>query len=516
MKLVLTGVAGAAMLSSAATAETGDRPVDGALGMLNPASPLASEVQFFHDIILLPLITVISLFVLALLVWVMVRYNAKANPNPRKFSHNTVAEILWTGIPIVILLAISIPSFELLYKEDVIPDGKQTVLEADGANKDFVFKTDFAKSRLPRAAEHVQVFRGSPDGVAALQHGKDYKLAGLGTPEIKVSMTEAPAAGDRIVIRAGRSLVGRGDQRRIELAPSMTIKVTGLQWAWAYSYPDFGDFEFVANMLPEDQTTPDLYRFATDRHMVVPVGETIRIVTTARDVIHAWALPNFAVKIDAVPGRLNETWINAEREGVFYGQCSEICGIRHSAMPITVEVVSREKFEAWVDEQRVAGGMEPFFAKPQLAAASLAPPMPAASPVSAGAAEVKRCQDEIDSLFAGKTIEFATGGASINEASRPLLDSLTAAAKGCSGVAIDIAGHTDSTGSETKNVELSKARADAVRAYLAAAGVDQGRLAAAGFGSSRPIADNGSPSGRAQNRRIEFAVKALDAAQPAN
>ncbi|HBK90861.1 MAG TPA: hypothetical protein DDZ68_04225 [Parvularcula sp.] len=141
----------------------------------------------------------------------------------------------------------------------------------------------------------------------------------------------------------------------------MTLKVVGYQWGWSYSYPDFGDFEFASNMLPEEKTTPELYRFEVDNRVVVPVGETIRVVTTARDVIHSFALPNMAIKVDAVPGRLNETWFKADREGVFYGQCSEICGVRHSAMPIAVEVVSRPKFEAWVDSQRALAGMAPMF-----------------------------------------------------------------------------------------------------------------------------------------------------------
>ncbi|MBI1391868.1 MAG: cytochrome c oxidase subunit II [Alphaproteobacteria bacterium] len=145
------------------------------------------------------------------------------------------------------------------------------------------------------------------------------------------------------------------------MAPTLTLKVNGYQWGWSYAYPDFGDFEFVSNMLPEAQTTAALYRLAVDNEVVVPVGETVRVTTTARDVIHSWALPNFAIKIDAVPGRINETWFSADREGVFYGQCSEICGIKHSFMPIAVRVVSRTEFESWVDQQRELAGMDPMF-----------------------------------------------------------------------------------------------------------------------------------------------------------
>jgi cytochrome c oxidase subunit 2 len=142
----------------------------------------------------------------------------------------------------------------------------------------------------------------------------------------------------------------------------MTLKVTGRQWGWTYSYPDFGDFDFLSDMLPKEQTTPELYLLAVDNPVYIPVGETIRITTTASDVIHSFALPNFAVKIDAIPGRFNETWIKADKPGVYYGQCSEICGIRHAYMPIEVRAVSRPEFEAWVDAQRELNGMEPMFA----------------------------------------------------------------------------------------------------------------------------------------------------------
>jgi cytochrome c oxidase subunit 2 len=335
-------------------------PVDGGVGMVPAASKLAEEVHFFHNGILMPIITVISLFVLALLLIVVVRFNAKANPTPRRFSHNMTVEVIWTVVPIFILLGIALPSFELLFKEDVIPDGKQIVAEADGATNSFSFDNDFPASRMAAAPRHVQVFLGSASGVAGLVSGKDYTLDGLGTAKVSVNLKVTPAAGDKVLVRMGRSLVGH-QSREIALAPSMTLKAIGYQWGWTYSYPDFGDFEFSSNMVAEDKTTPELFRFEVDNRVVVPVGETIRVVTTARDVIHAWALPNMAIKIDAVPGRINETWFKAEREGVYYGQCSEICGVRHSAMPIAVEVVSRPAFEAWVNEQRVKADMEPMF-----------------------------------------------------------------------------------------------------------------------------------------------------------
>ncbi len=348
-------------LLGVAAAETGYRPVDGSVEMLKAGSKLAEEVHFFHNMILMPIITVISLIVLALLLWVMARYNSKSNPVPRKFSHNTLVEIVWTGVPIIILVAIALPSFDLLFKEDVIPDGKQVAADADGATNVFTFDNDFPASRMVAADRHVQVFLGDASGAVGLTPGKDYRLEGLGTPKVSVKLAKTPKAGERLVVRMGRSLVGAGSNREIALAPAMTLKAIGFQWGWTYSYPDFGDFEFTANMSPKEATTPELYRFETDNHVVVPVGETIRVVTTARDVIHAWALPNMAIKIDAVPGRINETWFKADKEGVYYGQCSEICGVRHSSMPITVEVLSRPAFEAWVNERRVEAGMEPMF-----------------------------------------------------------------------------------------------------------------------------------------------------------
>lgn len=385
MKRLIGGIAAFAALGTGAFAtgalaqNSWNGPNDGDVGMLPAASKLAEEVHFFHNGILMPIITIISLFVLALLLWVVFRYNAKSNPVARKFSHNTLIEIVWTGVPILILLVIAFFSFDLLYKEDVIPDGKQIVARGDGATTDFTVANDFPPSRTIAAPKHVQVFKGTAAGAEGLVHGRDYTLAGLGSPTVAVKFKSAPAAGETVVIRAGRSLVGAGAAKEIALAPAMTLKVIGYQWGWSYAYPDFGDFEFASNMLPKEKTTPELYRFEVDNRVVVPVGETIRVVTTARDVIHAFALPNMAIKIDAVPGRLNETWFKADREGVYYGQCSEICGVRHSAMPIAVEVVSRPAFEAWVDSQRALAGMEPMFATPA--------EQYAAAPVDAAAAQ---------------------------------------------------------------------------------------------------------------------------------
>ena len=353
------------MMGGAALAQNAE---NGRISMLPAKSPVAEEVHAFHNWILMPVMTGISLFVLGLLIWVIVRYNAKANPVARKFSHNTTVEVLWTGIPIIILLFIALFSFDLLYKEDQIPDGKQVIAEADGRETQFAFINDFTPRRKVSRAEHIDVYVAEGDSVRRLTRRADYAIEGMGQDEIIVALNDAPAAGSDVIIRGGRTRVGPSkflgifgeDRSEIATAPTVTLKVNGYQWGWTYSYPDFGDFEINSLMLPEDQTTPELYRLAVDNPIYVPAGETIRVVTTARDVIHSWALPNFAIKIDAVPGRINETWFSASEEGVYFGQCSEICGVKHSFMPIEVRAVSRREFMAWVDEQRELNGMEPM------------------------------------------------------------------------------------------------------------------------------------------------------------
>ncbi len=369
MKRLISVLAGLGVLAAAAAHAL---PRDGGIEMLPAASALAQEVHFFHNAILLPIITVISLFVLALLLLVMVRYNSRANPTPSKNSHNTLIEVIWTGVPIIILLIIALPSFELLYKEDVTPDGKQVVARGDGQTLDFVFPNDFPASRMVSRRDHLQVLIDTGAGREALKYKADYSVEGWGEPDLVVSLKQPAPAGSSVILRGGRSTQNLsscptakrfvdGCEKDVILAPTMTLKVNGYQWGWSYSYPDYGDFEFSSNMAAKDQTTPELYRFEVDNRVVVPVGETIRVTTTARDVIHSWALPNFAIKIDAVPGRINETWFRPESEGVYYGQCSEICGVKHSAMPIAVEVVSRPAFEAWVDSQRALAGLDPMF-----------------------------------------------------------------------------------------------------------------------------------------------------------
>lgn len=261
-------VAAASLTGPAQAAE----PVPGGLGLQPAASPIMREIAIFHDLVLLPIIVVISLFVLALLVWVVVRYNKKANPVPAKFTHNVPVEIAWTLIPVLILVGISAMSFPLLYREDQTPE-----------------KVD------------------------------------------------------------------------------MTVKVTGHQWYWSYEYVDHDGYAFDANMLPDAEAAaagkPRL--LATDNAMVVPVNATIRVQITASDVIHSWAMPAMGVKMDAVPGRLNEAWFRAEKTGTFYGQCSEICGIRHAFMPIELKVVTQAEFDAWIAAQQSADAGTVQFAQAQ-------------------------------------------------------------------------------------------------------------------------------------------------------
>ena len=345
------------------------RPSEGAIGMQPASTPLADEVHQFHNVVLLPVISVICLFVLGLLIWVILRYNKRANPVPKKFSHNTLVEVLWTAIPIMILLYIALFSFDLLYKEDVIPDGIKTTYVSDGTQTDYLFENDFQPSRMVTRDNHLEVYIRQ-DGELLELAGGDYELDGLGEPQIQVSLNNPAPAGTEIQIVGGRSRTGvepflglfGEDTARIATRPSVTIKATGYQWGWNYSYPDYGDFELDALNAPrESLDDPSLYRLAATNNVVVPEGETIRIITTARDVIHSWAMPAFALKIDAVPGRHNETWFRAPEAGMYYGQCSEICGKDHAFMPIALEVLPRDDYEAWIDEQRALAGMEPMF-----------------------------------------------------------------------------------------------------------------------------------------------------------
>jgi cytochrome c oxidase subunit 2 len=254
---ILIAFAAALALTGAETAYAGmGQPSEWQLGFQQSATPVMANITWFHDF-LLYVITAITIFVLALLVIVMVKFNAKSNPVPSKTTHHTLIEVAWTVVPVLILVVIAVPSFRLLFYQLNIP-------QAD-----------------------------------------------------------------------------------------VTIKATGKQWYWSYSYPDNGKFEFDSLMLQDkDRKAGQPRLLAVDNEMVVPVNKVIRVQTTATDVIHAFAVPSFGIKIDAIPGRLNETWFKAEREGVYYGQCSELCGKNHAFMPITVRVVSDREFAAWVEDAK--------------------------------------------------------------------------------------------------------------------------------------------------------------------
>jgi cytochrome c oxidase subunit II len=256
----------AAMLNATAWAA---QPVDWQIDMQPAATAHMQDIIDFHHLLVV-IITAISLFVLALLLWIMVRYNKRANPVPAKFSHNTAIEIVWTVVPIFILIFIGWFSVPLLYRGDVVP------------------KAD------------------------------------------------------------------------------MTIKVTGLpSWAWTYKYPDHGDIEFTSIILSDEEAKakgePRL--LGVTEQMVVPVGKVIRMQVTSDPggMIHAWTVPAFGVKIDAVPGKLNETWFKVEpgegKERVYYGQCSELCGVKHAYMPIAVKVVSQAEFDAWVAAKKAEAAL---------------------------------------------------------------------------------------------------------------------------------------------------------------
>lgn len=291
-RLATTGMAalGVAMFSATAWAEDlMGQPTPGGLGLQPAASSLKADAIFFHDNILLPIIVGISVFVLALLLWVMIRYNKRANPVPARWSHNTPIEIIWTVVPVLILVFISIFSFRLLY----------------------------AYHDMPK--------------------------------------------------------------------PDLTVKMTGNQWNWTYAYPDQGVEEYTSSMLDEAsaKAAGKPYQLAADEPLVVPVNRTVRLLITGADVIHAVGLPAFGLKTDAVPGRVNETWFKADRTGIFYGQCSELCGVDHAFMPIEIHVVTDAEFAAWVATK---GGSMTFLRDQAAAAAAKAAAEKAAADAAAAAA----------------------------------------------------------------------------------------------------------------------------------
>ncbi len=221
------------------------------INLQDAASPLAERIHNFHEMLLWIIIT-IAIFVLALLVWVIIRYNHKANPTPKQFSHNVMIEVLWTLIPIIILIVIAVPSFRVLY------------------------------------------YNASTEN------------------------------------------------------PEMTLKIVGHQWYWSYEYPDQGNIGFDSYMVAEDDLAADQKRLlSTDTQVILPVDTDIQLLISAGDVLHSWTVPAFGVKMDAVPGRWNEAWVRINEPGVYYGQCSELCGKDHAYMPIEIKAVSKADFKTW-------------------------------------------------------------------------------------------------------------------------------------------------------------------------
>ncbi len=271
----LLAAAAASLAAGAASAQDalGDLPVigkptDGEMGWQPAATSLARDIHWLDGMVL-AIITTIVLFVTALLIYCIVRYNERINKTPARFTHNSPVEVAWTIVPVLILVFIGAFSLPVLFNQQEIPDD-----------------------------------------------------------------------------------------------PDVVIKATGYQWYWGYEYPDH-EFAFDSFMLEPEQLeeygySPDEYRLATDTAIVVPVDSTVVIQVTGADVIHSWTIPAFGVKQDAVPGRLAELWFEPDTEGVFFGQCSELCGINHAFMPITVKVVSQEAYEQWLD-----GAIEQYAGKPR-------------------------------------------------------------------------------------------------------------------------------------------------------
>ena len=234
-----------------------NQPKDWQLGFQKSASETMNDIVWFHDYMLLPVITAITVFVLFLIAYACIRFRASKNKEASTTSHNTFIEVIWTLVPCLILIVLAVPSFKVLYSQDEIP------------------KAD------------------------------------------------------------------------------VTIKAIGYQWYWGYEYPD-ENIIFDSYMIEEKDLKEGQPRLlSVDNEVYVPVNKVVKVMITANDVLHAWALPSFGVKRDAVPGRINETWFKADRVGTFYGQCSELCGIKHAFMPITVNVVSQEEYNQWLEKAKV-------------------------------------------------------------------------------------------------------------------------------------------------------------------
>ena len=255
-RLIAFVVTGVAFIAAGGVAWAGlGQPSPWELGLQQSASPVMDDIVWFHNF-LLWLIAAIALFVLILLAIIVVRFNARANPVPSRTTHNTFIEIIWTVVPVLILVMVAVPSFRLLFYQLKIP------------------------------------------------------------------------------------------------AADVTVKATGKQWFWSYSYPD-SKFEFDSLMVQDkDLKAGQLRLLSVDNEMVVPVNKVVRVLVTGADVIHSFSVPSFGIKIDAIPGRLNETWFKAEREGMYYGQCSQLCGRDHAFMPIAVHVVSEKEYTAWLAQAK--------------------------------------------------------------------------------------------------------------------------------------------------------------------
>ncbi len=226
------------------------------LGMQAAATPVKAEINEFNNLLMV-VMTGITLLVLALILFICLRFREKANPTPSKTTHNTKLEVIWTAIPVIILVILAVPSFRLIYLEDVIPEAE------------------------------------------------------------------------------------------------MTVKVVGYQWYWGYEYPDHGDIKFDSYLINDEDLQQGQKRLLdVDNRLVVPVDTTIRVQVTSSDVIHSWFVPSMGVQIYAIPGRLNETWMRIEKPGVYYGQCNQICGVRHGFMPIVIEALPKQEFEAWTKQAK--------------------------------------------------------------------------------------------------------------------------------------------------------------------
>jgi cytochrome c oxidase subunit 2 len=276
-RLIAIGVTAGTLLAGAGAALAGlGQPTPWQIGLQQAASPVMQDITSFHDF-LLWVIGAISLFVLALLLIIIVRFNERANPTPSRTTHNTALEIIWTIVPVIILALIAVPSFRLLFVQLDVPH------------------------------------------------------------------------------------------------PDLTIKATGKQWFWSYNYPDNGNFEFDSLMVADKDLKSGEPRLLTvDNEMVVPVNKIVHVLVTGADVIHSFAVPSFGIRIDAVPGRINETWFKATTIGTFHGQCSELCGKNHAFMPITVNVVNDNDFTAWVAQAKKNYGSNDSAPSPTLAAVGAA------------------------------------------------------------------------------------------------------------------------------------------------